>query len=122
MNIDQLSEQWQRLKHIEQEAANSRKEIEERIAQLIEMREEGVSTQETERFKVKATSKLNRTLDSDSLQDQWKNLPESVRSCVKWKPSLDTTSFRSLSATDEAILSQHMTTKPAKPTFKVESL
>ena len=123
--IDQLAEKWQRYKLIEQNAAAERKAIELQLMQLIEIRDEGTSTEETDHYNIKTVGKLNRTLDAETLQDDWDNLPKAIKDCVKWKPQVDTAALRVLeSMNDELVplLSKYMTTKPAKPTFKVEPI
>lgn len=122
MNIDQLADKWQHYKLIEQNAAAERKAIELQMAELIDIRLEGSTTEETENFKVSTVGKVTRTLDADTLQEDWQNLPKAVQDCVKWKPQVDTKALRQLEAIDESTLARYMTTKPAKPSFKVEPL
>ena len=120
MNIDQLADQWQQYKSIEQEAAASRKEIELQMQELIHIKLEGSTTEETNNFEIKVIGKVTRSLDADLLQEDWKNLPKAVQDCVKWKPQVDTKSLRALEAIDDMTLARYMTTKPAKPSFSVK--
>ena len=112
MNIDQLADQWQQYKSIEQEAAASRKEIELQMQELIHIKLEGSTTEETNNFEIKVIGKVTRSLDA--------NLPKAVQDCVKWKPQVDTKSLRALEAIDDMTLARYMTTKPAKPSFSVK--
>ena len=120
MNIEELAQQWQEYKAIEQEAIEHRRAIEQQIQELMDVKEEGTTSYKGERFNVKAVGKLNRSLNAELLQEDWNNLPKQVTDCVKWKPTLDTKALRDLEAIDHTTLSRYMTTKPSKPSFKIE--
>lgn len=120
MNIDQLADQWQQYKIIEQTAAANRKAIEQQMQELIDIKLEGSTTEETDHFEIKVVGKVTRSLDADLLQEDWQNLPKAVQDCVKWKPQVDTKSLRALEAIDDMTLARYMTTKPAKPSFSIK--
>lgn len=120
MNIDELADQWQRQKLIEQTAAEERKAIELQMQELIDIKLEGSTTFHSEYFDIKAVAKVTRSLDADMLQQDWQNLPKAVQDCVKWKPQVDTKLLRALEAIDDMTLARYMTTKPAKPSFSIK--
>jgi len=123
--IDQLADKWQRYKTVETNAVAERKAIELELMELIEIRDEGTTTEETEHYSIKTVGKLTRSLDADLLQDDWDNLPTAITNCVKWKPQVDTAALRILEGEHNELsplLAKYMTTKPAKPSFKVEPL
>lgn len=120
MNIDQLADQWQQQKLIEKAAAEKRKAIELQMQELIDIKLEGSTTEETDHYTIKTVGKVTRTLDADLLQEDWQNLPKAVQDCVKWKPQVDTKSLRALEAIDNMTIARYMTTKPAKPSFSIK--
>lgn len=122
-NIDQLADKWQRYKTIETNAAAERKAVELELMELIEIRDEGTTTQDTEHYSIKTVGKLTRSLDAGLLQEDWDNLPSAVTDCVKWKPQVDTAALRILEGEHNglaSLLAKYMTTKPAKPSFSIK--
>ena len=71
--IDELAFAWTQAKAEESAANRRRLEIEEKILQLLEKKEEGSVTEKTNYYKVTATYKINRMVDSNiaiSLADE----------------------------------------------------
>ena len=76
-------------------------------------------------FKVKTVGKLTRSLNDKAIQLDWDSLPAEIKKCVNWKSSLNTKALRALEEmrTDLVpVMSQYMTTKPAKPSVSVEAI
>lgn len=123
VTLDQLAAEFQKMKDFEAQAKERRIEIEYQIIQLVGVEEEGTTNVETEAFKFKTVGKLTRSLDDSAIQSDWDKLPDEIKKCVKWKPSLDTKNLRSLETMRVDLLpvmAQYMTTKPAKPSVSVE--
>lgn len=123
--LDLLAHYWQRAKADEAAAKEKRLAIEEKITALVGVKDEGVSSLNTEAYKIKTTGKLTRTLDTDAIYEVWDKLPEPVQDCIKWKAELNTTAYRALSTMRDdllPILNQYMTTKSAKAAISVEEI
>lgn len=80
---------------------------------------EGTETRATDGFKVSVTSKLSRTLDYDAYQAL--ELPENM-AFVDLKPSINLKNLRMIERIDPALAAQCITTKPAKPSIKIEEV
>lgn len=122
--IDVLARFWQEAKEAEAHAKERRLNIETQITELVGFAEEGTTNAEGNLFKVKTVGKLTRSLDDSAIQSDWDTLPDEIKKCVKWKPSLDTKNLRSLEAMRDdlmPVMAQYMTTKPAKPSVSVEA-
>lgn len=123
--VDVLAKQWQEAKNAEDYAKERRLQIEAQITELVGVLDEGTSNAEGSHYKVKTVGKLTRSLDESGLQRDWLNLPDEVKSCIKWKPSIDTKALRSLESMRDdlvPVMAQYMTTKPAKPSIKIEEI
>lgn len=121
--IDVLARYWQEAKEAEAHAKERRLNIENQITELVGVSDEGTTNAEGHLFKVKTVGKLTRSLDDSAIQSDWDKLPDEIKKCVKWKPSLDTKNLRSLEAMRDdlvPVMAQYMTTKPAKPSVSVE--
>lgn len=121
--LDLLAHEWQQMKELEAQARERRIEIEQDIINLVGVQDEGTTNRETSQFKVKTVGKLTRSLDEKAIQADWDNLPDAIKKCIKWKPSLDTKSLRALESMREDLLptvAHYTTTKPAKPSISVE--
>lgn len=80
---------------------------------------EGTETKATDGFKVSVTSKLNRALDIDAYQAL--NLPDNM-SFVDFKPSINLKNLRMAERIDPISVAKCITTKPGKPSIKIEEV
>lgn len=106
-------------KAAEDDAKTQRVAIETEIAQMLATGPEGTDKAEAGMYKVTVSSKLTRSLDYPAYCAIEKDLPEGVR-FVDLKPSINLKKLRALEMVDPSIVSQCVTTKPAKPSVKVE--
>lgn len=121
---DVLARLYQEAKQAEAEAKDRRLQIEQQIIELVGVADEGTTNIEGGYFKVKTVGKLTRALDDSAIQADWDTLPSEIKSCIKWKPSLDTKNLRSLESMRSdlvPVMAKYMTTKAAKPTVSVEA-
>lgn len=117
--IDKYADKILELKERESELADMRKELESELAAAIAMQDEGTDTEKTSRYKITVTSKLTRTLDYPAYLAIENDIPEGVR-CVRMKPELDLKKLRAMEMVRPGFSAQFVTTKPAKPSVKVE--
>ena len=117
--IDKYADKILELKERESELADIRKELETELAAAIATQEEGTDTEKTSRYKITVTSKLTRTLDYPAYLAIENDIPEGVR-CVRMKPELDLKKLRAMEMVRPGFSAQFVTTKPSKPSVKVE--
>ncbi len=126
MNLDQLSEEYRAAKDAESLARERRYEVERKISELVGTKDEGQITSKTERFKVTAKHKINRTIDAKKWEEIKDGLdPAIALHLIKYKPSLDLKGYRWIRDNDPAafaIVSKAITSKPAKVGISVEEL
>ena len=120
LSLAQVLPTWMQAKEDERKAIEHRRSLDKMIQDLLPKRDEGSITQSQGDYKVTVTYKMTRSLDTEQLQQHWHQIPERAHSAIKWKADLSTSSFRSLSPEDAALIGQYMTTKPASPTVSVE--
>ncbi|AFS52942.1 hypothetical protein [Leptospirillum ferriphilum] len=124
--IDELAFAWTQAKAEESAANRRRLEIEEKILQLLEKKEEGSVTEKTNYYKVTATYKINRMVDSNiaiSLADELTQ--DQYQRIFRWKADVDTKELRFLMENKPetySVIARAVTAKPAKPTLKIEEI
>jgi len=119
MNIEMIADKIMELKRIEAIAKEERAMLEEQLAKEISDRVEGTASLTAGAYKVTVTSKLTRTLDYPAYQAIEADIPEGVR-CVKLEPKLDLKKLRAMDAVRPGFSAAFITTKPARPSVKVE--
>ena len=119
MNIEMVADKIMELKRREEIAKTERAMLEEQLAKEISDRVEGTASLTAGNYKVTVTSKLTRTLDYPAYQAIENDIPEGVR-CVRFKPELDLKKLRAMDAVRSGFSAAFITTKPARPSVKVE--
>lgn len=119
MSTETLCEQLIAAKFEEDQAKMRSIEIEKQLAQFVGKKEEGTDKETYGKYVVTVTSKLTRTLDYPAYLAIENDIPEGVR-CVRMKPELDLKKLRAMEMVRPGFSAQFVTTKPAKPSVKVE--
>ena len=121
--LDNLANAWLEAKQDEQEAVNTRREIENEILQLLQIDndKEGSTTNTTEKFEIKTTTRINRTVDGDLAQElaAEAGLSEHLGRLFRWKPSINMAVWK---ATEESItnaLLPAITSKPGRASISI---
>ena len=109
-------------KEREEAAVAHRREIDAAIVESMAGIAEGSVTKEAGDYKINVVFKMDRKLDTTALQSAWQALPPAAQESVKWKADLSVTEYRKLSEDDRAKLDTFITSKPATPAVKVESI
>jgi len=124
--VDAAAQAYRIAAKAEADAKLARLEAEERLVALVGQKTEGAQTTKTGRFKVTTTGKLTRRLDYDRYKAIASEHPEVKRlNVVRMKPDLSLTALRKVQENQPdlyGVLSQCITTAPAKPAGKVEVL
>lgn len=122
MSLSTLALLWQVQKAAEDEARQTRIEIEEKIAALVPGPEEGTANGKDGNWKVTVTRKFNRSIDLDAYEELKDELP---RGLIRLKPDLDLKVYRAVElANPEAfsLVQKVVTVKTAKASIKVEEV
>ncbi|MGB3724292.1 MAG: hypothetical protein WA981_00860 [Glaciecola sp.] len=119
-----LFDKWLDAKDMEREATEFRRDIEDRLMQElnVNLTHEGPQTFEPEGYKVKATVRINRTIDSDKLQEiaAESGLSDHLGELFRWKPSINMTEWKKAAPEITQPLTQAITAKPGRPSFTIE--
>ena len=123
MNLTLLSEAWINAKAKELEAIKERRTIEDSIIYRLEIPEEesGVKSFEIDSGLLKVTSKLDKKVDSVTLQNiaMQNNLGEYLAILFRWKPEINASEWEKAPESVKKLLSESITTKPARPSFSI---
>ena len=121
-NID-LYKEWIKIKEIEQEVIQRRREIEDSLIEemRVNLNEEGTQNFENEEYKVKVVTRFNRKIDADSLQELaiGEGLQDYLKTLFRWKPDLNMTAWKATDKSITDILSRAITTTPGRASFTI---
>jgi hypothetical protein len=121
-NTEALCRDWLEAKRAEAAANARRIEIEEQLAQALEVPEEGSKTHKLDGYKVTVSQPVSRKLDEAEWQKVSGKCPPDMRP-VKIKIEADATGCKWLAKNEPAIwkrIASAFETKPGKIGFKVE--
>lgn len=118
-----LYQEWINAKAKESAAVAHRRHIEDMLVEHLnfDVSNEGTTTYKTDGMVVKVTNRINRTIDSDKLQElaAENGLSDHLTSLFRWKPEMNMTAWK---ATDQAItgpLREAITAKNGRPSFSI---
>lgn len=124
--LQELSQKWEKAKAKEKAANIERVNIESEMAMLLQIPDDLEDTKkyETEDYKVTITGRITKKIDADLLQEiaAENNTSEYLGTLFNWKPTLDAKAWRNANPTITAPLMGAITSKPGKPSFKVEKI
>lgn len=120
LTLAQVAASWMQAKEDERKAIEHRRALDKMIVDMMPKQDEGSVTENTGDYKITATYKLDRKIDTTALQLDWAKLPAKATEAIKWKADLSVTQFRGLSEQDKLSLSPYITTKPASTSVSVE--
>lgn len=120
-SFENLVSQWNTLKSSEQRLYDERVMVEQKLLQLVDVKEEGSVTTERDGWKVTVISRINRTLDVDRWEEVKLSIPEKFWP-VTYKPTIDVKGLRWLEYNDPVYFAQAskaITARPGKPTVSI---
>ena len=124
--MQELSQKWEKAKAAEKAANKERVNIEAEMAMLLNIPEDlnGTQKYETEDYKVTITGRITKKIDSDLLQEiaAENNTTDYLSTLFDWKPTLNAKAWRNANPNITSPLNCAITSKPAKPSFKVEKI
>ena len=125
ITLDELVTRRRHAKEQEDFAVTARRSLDEAIAARLKDREEGTVSRDVSGFKVTATYKVTRKVDTLALQAGWDKLTDNSRNAFKWGAELITGQYRAmekLNSPDLAEIARFITTSPASPSIKIEEI
>ena len=121
-----LIETWLREKEAERIAVENRRFVEDRllIEFGIDLSQEGSKTFNVEGFKIKTTSRHNRKVDGDKLQEiaREAGLSGHLSDLFKWQPSINAKQWNNADESIKQALSEAITTKPGRTSFAIDKI
>lgn len=123
MTINELIAARIAAKRAEDEAVQSRRDLDEQIAlHLSTGKTEGTESLKLAELgaKVTVTYKVTRKVDSEKLTAAWGNLDAAQQSAFKWAADVSVSALRKLEGDNLVAVSKFIETKPAAPSVKVE--
>lgn len=122
MNKD-LIEKWLQAKQEEQEAVAKRRELEDMMSVLIGLEEtqEGSKTHKVDGYKVKVTQRMNRTIDSEKLDEivHEEGLEDVVGVLFRTKMEVNKKEWDSADESLTKPLSKAITLKAGRPSYSI---
>jgi hypothetical protein len=112
------------LKSIENAAKDERQALEIQLAKTITGPDEGTAKAEIASYMVTVTRKLTRTIDFKKYEELKPLIPDGL-SPVIFKPELDLKKLRAIESVNPGMAimcSRFITSKPAKPSIKIERI
>lgn len=110
---------WMQAKEDERKAIEHRRSLDKMIQDMLPKKDEGSVNANDGDYKATVTYKIDRKVDTESLQQGWGSLSASAQSAFKWKAEVSTTAFRTLSAHDLAQIARFITAKPGSASVSV---
>lgn len=118
-----LYEEWLHAKEQERLAVNARRQIEDKMIESFGFndQQEGTKSFTDLGYKIKATTRINRKVDSDLVQEiaAENGLSEHLPHLFRWKPELNMSAWKNADESITKPLAQAITAKPGRPSFTI---
>lgn len=119
-----IYDEWNQAAYDLKEAKKRELELRNEICEsILKDKFEGAVTVIDEGFKITATAKLTRSVDTTILETIWDELDDAEKECIKYKPSLVASEFKRLENRGQGNkLFEAITVKPAQATLAIKPL
>lgn len=118
-----LYEEWLKAKETERLATDRRRQIEDEMIEMFNIPDdaEGTVTVNDSGFKIKAVTRINRTVNSDMVQElaAEHGITEHLSSLFRWKPELNMKAWKDADESITKPLTMAITAKPGRPSFTI---
>lgn len=118
-----LPAQWLAAKEAEAKAVETRRQLEDQMASLFgyDPNSEGTTTFEQDGHIVKIVGRMNRKVDSDTLQElaRENGLETFLQTLFKWEADVKLTAWKATAPEITEKLAGAITTKPGRPSFSI---
>ncbi len=126
MNTSELSKQWLKAKSDEHEAQERRRSIEDQLSEALKVddRLDAVQTTKLDDFTVKVTTRLNRKVDADLVQEiaSENDMGTYLSQLFRWKPDINMTAWKNAPKEVTQQLSKAITTTASRPSFSITTV
>lgn len=123
MTIETLAAQWLEAKAAEAAAVESRRILEDKMAEVLafEAQSEGTTTAKVEGYSIKIAGRLTRKVDADLIQElaAEHGITGLLSTVCRWKPELEIKTWKALPEEHRAVLSKAITTTAGRPSFAI---
>lgn len=119
--LSKLCHQWMELKERERVITDARRDIEDKLVGLVEVKPEGTATTKSDDLVIKVTTRLNRRIDADLLQDlaAQNGLTDHLGTLFRWKPDIVMASWKHADPAITQPLLGAITTTEGRPSFSI---
>lgn len=116
-----LVNEWLALKETERQATEARREIEDQLIGLVKSKPDGSATTKLDGVTIKVTTRLNRRIDGDLLQDiaAEHGLTDHLGTLFRWKPDLNLAAWKAADPSITDPLLDAITTSEGRPSFAI---
>jgi len=123
VKVQALSRAWMEAKRREQQAIDTRREVEDKLVELlgVDPSDEGTDTHEIGEYQIKIVGRLTRKVDSDLVQEiaAEHHLTEHLPQLFRWKPEINMTAWKRADEKITRPLLGAITTTPGRPSFTI---
>jgi len=125
-SLSKLAAEWVSAKKAEAAAVEVRRELEDMILEAckVDTMIEGANNLDIPGFKAKVTTRFNRKVDGDKLQELALENGisyETLQALFRWKPELSMKEWKSADPAITTVLVKAITTSAGRPTFSIEA-
>lgn len=120
-DIKTLTAEWIRLKEVERQAVDERRQIEDLLMCMVNSKQEGSATTKAGGYQIKVTTRLNRRINSDLLQDiaAENGLTDHLSTLFRWKPDINMSAWKAADPSITEPLLDAITTTEGRPIFNI---
>jgi hypothetical protein len=122
-NFNELARCWLMAKQDEARAVQSRRDLEDKMSEILEIdtHTEGTINVEDDEYKVKIITRMTRKVDADKLQEiaAEHDLNKELSTLFRWKAELDMKNWKSAPTEVVNVLSQAVTTTAGRPSYSI---
>ncbi len=125
ITLTSLAAAWRAAKADEDAAKQRRIDIEAEIVDSFPIEIEGTDSRDAGPYKVTVVHKMNRSVNTDALQQLWPRLNDKAQACFSWKATVKVGELRKVQEflpDSYVLLATVIEAKPAKPSVSVEAL
>jgi len=123
IELETLCQSWQYAKEAERIAIESRRDLEDQLTRLLQVSDQldSTMTQKQGDFVIKVTGRINRTIDSEKLQElaTESGLTDHLSSLFRWKPEVNMSAWTKADETITRPLAGAITAKPGRPSYAI---
>lgn len=116
-----LIEQWKNLKETEKDIIDARRDVEDRLLAYVKVKPEGTETTDIAGAIIKVTTRLNRKIDADLLQEiaAENGTTDQLGTLFRWKPDLNMQAWKAADQSITTPLLDAITTTQGRPSFNI---